>query len=72
MELEHHFKSVQILRDQPLGIGAYGKVCKAKCDDLLCAAKMIHAVLFDVQLYITMRALAQSNNSNMNVSCYQA
>ena len=51
MELEHHFKSVQILRDQPLGVGAYGQVCKAKCDDLLCAAKMIHAVLFDVVIH---------------------
>ena len=41
------FKNVEILADQILGIGSYGKVCKAKCDDLLCAAKIIHPTLFD-------------------------
>ena len=41
------FKSIQLLKDQTLGIGSYGKVCKAKCDDLLCAAKLIHETLFD-------------------------
>ena len=41
------FKHVQLLKDQTLGIGSYGKVCKAKCDDLLCAAKLIHETLFD-------------------------
>ena len=41
------FKKVEILADQILGIGSYGKVCKAKCDDLLCAAKIIHPTLFD-------------------------
>ena len=41
------FKTVQLFKDQVLGIGAYGKVCKAKCDDLLCAAKLLHETLFD-------------------------
>ena len=41
------FKIVQLLKDQTLGIGSYGKVCKAKCDDLLCAAKIIHESLLD-------------------------
>ena len=41
------FKTVQLLKDQTLGIGSYGKVCKAKCDDLLCAAKLMHETLFD-------------------------
>ena len=41
------FKTVQLYKDQVLGIGSYGKVCKAKCDDLLCAAKLIHETLFD-------------------------
>ena len=40
-------RKVQLLKDQPLGHGAYGKVCKAKCDGLLCAAKIIHETLFD-------------------------
>ena len=28
------FKTVQLFKDQILGIGSYGKVCKAECDDL--------------------------------------
>ena len=44
---KYQFKSVQLLKDQSLGIGSYGAVCKAKCDDLLCAAKIIHPILFD-------------------------
>ena len=39
------FKAVQLFKDQTLGIGSYGKVCRAKCDDLLCAAKLIHETL---------------------------
>ena len=41
------FKSVQLFKGQILGIGSYGAVCKAKCDDLLCAAKILHPTLFD-------------------------
>ena len=41
------FKNIIFFKDQILGIGAYGAVCKAKCDDLLCAAKIIHPTLFD-------------------------
>ena len=44
---KYQFKSVQLLKDQSLGVGSYGAVCKAKCDDLLCAAKIIHPTLFD-------------------------
>ena len=40
-------KTIVLLKDQTLGIGSYGSVCKAKCDDLLCAAKIIHPTLFD-------------------------
>jgi serine/threonine-protein kinase TNNI3K len=41
------FRSIQLFKDQVLGIGSYGKVCKAKCDGLLCAAKIIHETLSD-------------------------
>ena len=41
------FKSFQLLKTQTLGIGSYGSVCKALCDDLLCAAKIIHPTLID-------------------------
>lgn len=39
-----NFKTI-IISDDCLGYGAYGKVCKALCDDLLCAAKLIHPTL---------------------------
>ena len=41
------FKTITLYKEQTLGIGAYGAVCMAKCDDLLCAAKIIHPTLFD-------------------------
>ena len=41
------FHRVQLLKKNTLGIGSYGKVCLAKCDDLLCAAKLMHETLFD-------------------------
>ena len=41
------FKSVQLFKEDTLGIGSYGKVCRAKCDNLPCAAKIIHETLFD-------------------------
>ena len=41
------FRSFQLLKAQTLGIGSYGSVCKALCDDLLCAAKIIHQTLID-------------------------
>ena len=46
-QVAFQFKNVQLFKDQSLGIGSYGAVCKAKCDDLLCAAKIIHPTLFD-------------------------
>ena len=41
------FKVVQLFKDQTLGIGSFGKVCKAKCDSLVCAAKILHPTLFN-------------------------
>ena len=41
------FKTIHLLKEETLGIGSYGKVCRAKCDNLLCAAKIIHETLFD-------------------------
>ena len=46
-KMEVGFKSVEFFTDQVLGTGTFGKVCKAKCDDLVCAAKMIHPTLID-------------------------
>ena len=39
------FKRVQIFHDKFLGSGAYGTVYKAKCDELPCAAKLLHSSL---------------------------
>lgn len=42
------FKQIEIFHDQSLGIGAYGKVCRARCDNLMCAAKILHPTLVHV------------------------
>ena len=38
---------VQLFKDQLLGLGSYGAVCKAKSGELLCAAKIINPNLLD-------------------------
>ena len=43
---ELRYGSVQIYDKEVLGIGSYGKICKAKCGQLLCAAKLLHDTLF--------------------------
>lgn len=41
------FKSIQLLKEQTLGSGFYGSVCKVKCDELICAAKIFNQAGFD-------------------------
>lgn len=43
-----HFKNVEIHKEEEnlLGIGSYGTVYRAKCDQLPCAAKILHPALF--------------------------
>ena len=36
------YGQVQIFSKDVLGVGSYGKVCKAKCGQLPCAAKLLH------------------------------
>ena len=44
------FRNVEILRDEdPIGEGSYGEVRLAKCDNLICAAKCIHRIFFDIR-----------------------
>ena len=43
---EMSYGSVQIFDKEVLGVGSYGKVCKAKCGQLPCAAKLLHDTLF--------------------------
>ena len=42
-----HYQSFHINKSQPLGHGSYGAVYKAKCDQLPCAAKVLHATILD-------------------------
>ena len=37
---------VELFQEETLGIGSYGKVCKAKCGQLPCAAKLLHQTMF--------------------------
>ena len=43
---EFHYQRVELLKTESLGVGSYGAVCKAMCDDLPCAAKILHPALF--------------------------
>ena len=41
------YRSFHINKSQPLGHGSYGAVYKAKCDQLPCAAKVLHPNILD-------------------------
>ena len=43
---DFHYQNVELIKTESLGIGSYGAVCKAMCDDLPCAAKILHPALF--------------------------
>ena len=43
---KYKFMEVKLFKSKTLGTGSYGAVCKAKCDQLICAAKLLHPVLF--------------------------
>ena len=45
-QYEFHYQQVNLIKTESLGIGSYGAVCKAMCDDLPCAAKILHPALF--------------------------
>ena len=45
-QYEFHYQKVKLLKTEELGVGSYGAVCKAMCDDLPCAAKILHPALF--------------------------
>ena len=40
------YRTVQLIKTERLGTGSYGAVYKAKCDNLLCAGKILHPTLF--------------------------
>ena len=45
---EFAYHNIELFKSQSLGSGSYGGVCKAKCDGLPCAAKIMHPTLFDL------------------------
>ena len=48
-QTEFAYHSIELYKADSLGSGSYGGVCKAKCDGLLCAAKIMHPTLFDLR-----------------------
>ena len=40
--------NIELYKSESLGSGSFGWVCKAKCDGLLCAAKIMHSTLCDL------------------------
>ena len=45
-ERELGYGAVEVYSEETLGVGSYGKVCKAKCGQLPCAAKLLHDTMF--------------------------
>ena len=45
-ERELGYGAVRVYSEETLGVGSYGKVCKAKCGQLPCAAKLLHDTMF--------------------------
>ena len=43
---ELSYGDTEIFPEETLGVGSYGKVCKAKCGQLPCAAKLLHDTMF--------------------------
>ena len=48
-QTEFSYRNIQLYKSESLGSGSYGGVCKAQCDGLLCAAKIMHPTLFDLR-----------------------
>ena len=41
-----NYGEVMLFKEKSLGVGSYGKVCRALCGQLPCAAKLLHDTLF--------------------------
>ena len=56
---ELKFHNVTILKDDSFGSGAFGVVCKAKCDGAPCAAKILRDYLCDASQPLAMKQFLQ-------------
>ena len=43
------YRNIQVLKQSPLGVGSFGAVYRARCDELLCVAKVLHPTLIDLR-----------------------
>ena len=43
------YRNIELYKSESLGSGSYGGVCRAKCDGVPCAAKIMHPTLFDMR-----------------------
>ena len=48
-EIQFRYHRIKLYKSESLGSGSYGGVCRAKCDGLPCAAKIMHPTLFDLR-----------------------
>ena len=48
-EIQFRYRRIELQKSESLGSGSYGGVCRAKCDGLPCAAKIMHPTLFDLR-----------------------
>ena len=48
-EIQFRYRRIELHKSESLGSGSYGAVCRAKCDGLPCAAKIMHPTLFDLR-----------------------
>jgi serine/threonine protein kinase len=46
---DFRYQAFHINKSQPLGHGSYGAVYRAKCDQLTCAAKILHPTILDIE-----------------------
>ena len=46
MARDFRYQRVELMKAESLGMGSYGTVCKAICDDLPCAAKILNPAFF--------------------------
>ena len=62
---EFFYNKIELFKSETIGSGAYGAVCKARCDKLLCAAKLLYNTLLEVDQGSTSgpRGLSYSDGS---------
>ena len=48
-DIQFRYHRIELYKSESLGSGSYGGVCRAKCDGLPCAAKIMHPTLFDLR-----------------------